>query len=108
MSEQDQTLLKQLVDRLQVTDEQFFGVMKILRNKLKRFDGLHQSLSELINQSIKREEYLTQRSKNKKKKVSNQERLLNNIKIIQGIKQEVIVIQELVRNNFTLFLYEVS
>jgi hypothetical protein len=59
MSEQDQTLLKQLVDRLQVADEQFFGVMKIFRNKQKRFDGLDQSLSELINQSIKREEYFT-------------------------------------------------
>lgn len=59
MPEQDQTLLKQLVDRLQVTDEQFFGVMKILRNKVKRIEGLQQSLSDLISQTIKREEYLT-------------------------------------------------
>jgi hypothetical protein len=82
--------------------------MKILRSKMKRFEGLQQSLTDLINQSIKRDEYLTQRSKNKKKKVSNQERLLNNIKIIQGIKQELTVIQDLVKNNFTLFLHEVS
>ncbi len=75
---------------------------------MKRFEGLQQSLTDLINQSIKRDEYLTQRSKNKKKKVSNQERLLNNIKIIQGIKQELTVIQDLVKNNFTLFLHEVS
>ncbi len=75
---------------------------------MKRFEGLQQSLTELITQSVKRDEYLTQRSKNKKKKVSNQERLLNNIKIIQGIKQELSVISDLVRNNFTLFLHEVS
>lgn len=82
--------------------------MKIIKTKLKNFEQAQASLIELIQHSNKREEYLAQRSKNKKKKVSNQERLFNNIKVIQGVKQELETIRDIIKDNFALFLFEVG
>lgn len=82
--------------------------MKIIKTKLKNFEQAQASLIELIQHSNKREDYLAQRSKNKKKKVSNQERLFNNIKVIQGVKQELETIRDIIKDNFALFLFEVG